>query len=689
MPLYGMNPGLKVIKIASNQYDENYLMCGICGIFHFENPTPIDENLLCDMCTSLQHRGPDAKGIWVSKEKEIGLGHRRLTILDNNENANQPMTDKEQSVFVLFNGEIYNHLELREELSKVGALFETRNSDTEILVQGYKVWGWKGLLTKLNGMFAIALWDTKKEILFLARDRLGIKPLYLFHRDGCLLFASEIKALLKDDSIERKINFSSMYHYLTGMVAPAPSTMFLGVQKLPASSYCTLSKDGIFVIEKYWNHCAVGEAEHHQDKGGVVNSVRDKFSNSVHAQMQADVPVGVFLSGGIDSSSILAKTSEKSKEKIKTFTVVFPNDKNFDEAKEAAKVAEHFGTQHHQIEVTQESLEQAWNDIVYHQDEPLGDWVCLPLYFVAKTASEDTKVVLVGEGADEIFFGYENYLRHLQIYKRYWIPFQKLVPAAVRPMISFAASLLGKFSILRPSLADYILRAARGGEFFLGGATTYIELEKHKLLNMKELSKRHASSSNTLIDETKFSNFDTEVIASSVEKMTQGSRRTCSEKIVNLELYYRLPELLLMRSDKMAMAHSLEVRFPFLDQELVEFVLHQREEWKCEQGRTKALFKDAIRGVIPDEVIDRKKVGFGAPIANWLKTEYGDKVEKQILSSKLINNGCFNIEYIKRLFKHHRSGHEDNATKIWLLYNLATWHKLWIEEGGRASGNYA
>ena len=654
-------------------------MCGICGIFHFNNPLSISEVLLNKMTQRLSHRGPDAAGIWSDEKKTIGLGHRRLTILDKSDLANQPMFDNEKNVVVVLNGEIYNHGDLRQELIEMGAGFMTQTSDTEILIEGYKKWGWVELLDKINGMFAFALWDVKKQKLYLARDRLGIKPLYIHTRDGQLIFASEIKAILESKKIERKINLVAMYHYLTGMAAPSPITMFDGVQKLPAATYCSVDKDGVTEVRKYWDHHKSSTIKAFKTRPEAVRFVKEKFTEAVNLQMAADVPVGVFLSGGVDSTSILAAMSKRSAEPVKTFTVLYPGYDSFNESEEAASVAAYYGADHREVFVTQKNLESAWLDIVQHQDEPLGDWVCLPLYFVAKAASEEVKVVLVGEGADEIFLGYSSYLRHMRAYSKYWIPFQRFTPSVVKTAIALCVPILGKLFSARPALIDYILRAAREGQSFLGGATTFFEFEKNQLLKKTELIKKYKAYEQNLIDEADLGVFDTEIIASSAQLSSKISVKNYFKEMVNLELLYRLPELLLMRSDKMTMAHSLEARFPFLDHELVATVYNQSDEWKCIGDKPKALLKDAMHGSIPKNVIERAKVGFGAPISEWLKSEYGHKIEKEIFASKLINNGCFNPKYIKKLFDSHRSGRMDNSAKIWLLYNLTSWHSVWID----------
>ena len=658
-------------------------MCGICGIFQHKGLSLVDEGVLVSMRDTLTHRGPDAAGIWVSRDSDIGLAHRRLAIIDLDSSSSQPMMNKDSSVVVVFNGEIYNHLTLRGQLVASGHIFRTDHADTEVLVHGYEEWGWEGLLSRIRGMFAIALWDAKSRVLFLARDRMGIKPLYLFYSDGRLIFASEIKAILRHPDVPRAVDAHALYHYLTGMVAPAPMTIFQGIQKLPAGCFVRLAHGGRVDFQRYW-HAANGAQAAFCSREDAVDGVRAALDDAVSEHLVSDVPVGIFLSGGVDSGTLLAKMSRQAAGKICTFSVGYEDSPGLDERREAREMACRFGAIHQEVLVTQRSLEDSWEEILYHQDEPLADWVCLPLFHLAKLASEEVKVVLVGEGADELFCGYDGYVRYLNIYERLWSPYQRYTPSAVRALVAQVAQKLTRVWWGKAASLDMAVRAGKGGECFFGGAVAFWETQKQGLFIHDALAS--APKMPGLIDDDPIRIFDSNAIMAEAGHMLDDKRTDQLMRMINLELAYRLPELLLMRVDKMTMAHSLEARVPFLDHRLVEMSFSLPSSWKLANGIPKSILKDAVRGVIPDEVIDRPKVGFGAPVSEWLKGEFGRRAEYEIGTCNLFNNGWFDRAYIRRMFEAHRSGRRNFATNLWALYNLAGWYNRWIEPAPFSSG---
>ncbi len=678
MPCCGTSHGSKGRKTASDApHRRKLIMCGICGIFQHGNLPPIDERLLVAMRDTLTHRGPDAAGIWISPSRDLGLAHRRLSIVDLNPSSAQPMANEDGSVIVVFNGEIYNHRDLRKELVAAGHLFRTDHADTEVLVHGYEEWGWEGLLMRLRGMFAIALWDTKERALFLARDRIGIKPLYLYSHNGRLIFASEIKAILRAPYVQRAVDPHALYHYLTGMVAPAPMTLFQGIQKLPAGCYVRVGSDGRGDFRRYW-HVATGNVQTtFRSHGEAVEGIRVALDDAVSEHLAADVPVGIFLSGGVDSGTLLAKMSAQTTEQIRTFSVGYEGYPELDERQQAREMAQRFGAMHQEVLVTQRSLEDSWEQILYHQDEPLADWVCLPLFHVARLASQEVKVVLVGEGADEIFAGYSGYLRYLNIYNRLWSPYRHHVPAALRALVARAAEQFAKSRTGKATSLDFLVRAGRDRECFWGGAVTFWETQKQSLLIRNAFDSEPWATG--LIDDNAIRVFDSNAVMVEVGRGLDGLQADQLARMINLELAYRLPELLLMRVDKMTMAHSLEARVPFLDHRLVELAFGLPTTWKIVNRVPKAILKDAVRGVIPDAVIDRPKVGFGAPVAEWLKGEFGHRVESEIAVCALFKSGWFDSTYIRKMFQAHRSGHGNFATNLWVLYNLAGWYNRWIE----------
>ncbi|MCO7610374.1 asparagine synthase (glutamine-hydrolyzing) [Pseudomonas chlororaphis] len=649
-------------------------MCGICGVFVAQGGALVSEAVLTRMRDSLRHRGPDAAGLWFDASRRLGLGHRRLSIVDLDAASTQPMADAELSVVVAFNGEIYNHVTLRRELETAGYGFRTAHSDTEVLVQGYRAWGWEGLLLRLRGMFAIALWDNRRRVLYLGRDRVGIKPLYLHASGGRLLFASEIKAILQVPEVVRDIDPIAMYHYLSGMVAPAPLTMFRGIQKLPAGCYLQVCDDGAIEFKRYW-HPALNCASLPASRDEAVHSIRASFDAAVTEHMAADVPVGVLLSGGVDSSALLAGMAAQASGTTHSFSVGYDGFPGMDEREHARDMARHFGAEHHEILVTQNSFEESWADILYHQDEPLADWVCVPLYHVSKLAAGQVKAVLVGEGADELFAGYNGYLRYLNLHRRFWQPY-RMLPGAVRQGTGWLARQAGRDGLSHASGLDFLIRASSDKECFWGGAATFWEIQKNALLNKDSID---FGGSFGPLDDSLLRVADSNVVMAGAATLLPSGDTEQLRRMTQLELSYRLPELLLMRVDKMTMAHSIEARVPFLDHRLVEAAYAMPQAWKLEGGRPKSLFKDAVRGLIPDRVIDRPKVGFGAPVAHWLKGEFGRRIEHEINQCSLFQRGWFNPGYIRQLFEAHRSGRGDYGTNLWALHNLAGWYDRWID----------
>lgn len=651
-------------------------MCGICGVFVAEGGPAVSEPILTRMRDSLAHRGPDAAGVWIDPSRRLGLGHRRLSIVDLDDASIQPMTDVGESVVVVFNGEIYNHAGLRRELEVVGHRFRTAHSDTEVLVHGYMAWGWEGMLHRLRGMFAIALWDTQRRTLYIGRDRVGIKPLYVQGDASRLLFASEIKAILQVPGVAREIDPTAMYHYLSGMVAPAPMTLFRGIQKLPAGCYLRITDGGPLEFRRYW-HPALAGVSPPADREAAVRIVRETFDASLEEHMAADVPVGVLLSGGVDSSALLAgMTARANGVPVHSFSVGYDGFPEMDEREHARDMARHFGSEHHEVLVTQDMFEQSWCDIVRHQDEPLADWVCLPLYHVSKLAAGEVKAVLVGEGADELFAGYSGYLRYLALHRGIWTPYRRWVPQRLRLGIGQLAEWVGRNGLYRSSGLDFLLRASRDKECFWGGAATFWEIQKHALLNKNAIDFTRGSGP---LDDSALRIADSDAVMAAAAALLPAGNDEQLRRMTNLELAYRLPELLLMRVDKMTMAHSIEARVPFLDHRLVEAAFVMPEAWKLEGGRAKSLLKDAVRGLIPDRVIDRPKVGFGAPVAYWLKGELGRRVEYEICQCALFRSGWFNDGYIRNLFEAHRSGRGNHGASLWALYNLASWYDRWID----------
>ena len=470
-------------------------MCGIVGIYHYGNSGCVDERVLSVMRDTMVHRGPDGGANWISPNRKVGLGHRRLSIIDLSPAASQPLCNEDQTVWVAFNGEIYNHAALRSELAGAGHRFSTHHCDTEVLVHGYEEWGANGLARRIEGDFGIAIWDERKRVMSLMRDRCGVKPLYFYLGDGLLLFASEIKAILAHPSVERDVSPTAMYHYLSFMTTPAPMTMFQNIFKLPAAQYAELHPDGRLDTFRYWDAVPgrgidAGETRGLSEKAledFYITGIRQRLRSAVKDRMMSDVPFGVFLSGGVDSSTNVALMSEFTNKPLETFTVGFKDFQHLNELNYARVVADRFNTNHHEVLIDESDMIGFLDDLVYHQDEPIADWVCIPLYFVSKLAHDNgIRVIQVGEGSDEQFCGYDGYMRYLDIHQKFWHPFQSLFPQFARRGAAWVARGIAR---LRPSLdgyADVVERAAHDRELFWGGSMVFWELMKRHCVNAEK-----------------------------------------------------------------------------------------------------------------------------------------------------------------------------------------------------------
>ena len=589
-------------------------MCGFAGIYCFEKGDTFDETTFMLMTQSLTHRGPDSEGYLFAgnfnKNKLLNfncsflkypnsffLGHRRLSIIDLDEKASQPMCNKDKTIWVAFNGEIYNHIELRNELLKYGYKFLTDHSDTEVLVYGYEKWG-INFIQKLNGMFAIVLWDTINNFLFLIRDRIGIKPLYYTFFEKKIIFASEIKAILAYNKIERKLNPNALYDYLSFLCVPSPNTMFKGIYKLPAGSYIKIDgNEKKTEFKSYWDLFDNIEDYSHENEKIIAENLFYNLEKSVNYRMQSDVEAGVFLSGGIDSSAIAVlfhKNRNKNK-KIKTVVTGFPEDNNeFQFAEQIANIieAEHFSKL-----IYYDEVEQFLKRMAYIQDEPIGDPVCIPVYFISKIARENGIVVsLVGEGSDELFSGYPA-----------WKVYLDLQNSLDKNGFNNFLKLFEKFFPYKEAkYFEIIKRAKIGQRIFWNGAETFVESEKRNILT-REL----------LMSLDNYSSY--EIIENYYYKFISSGRDSNLDWMTYIDFKIRLPELLLMRIDKMSMANSLEVRVPFLDHEFVEFSLGIPENIKIKNNILKYILKVALKDILPNNIIHRKKQGFSAPTSLWFK----------------------------------------------------------------------
>ena len=667
-------------------------MCGITGIFSTSSRRTADPGVLTAMRDSMVHRGPDGGEVWLSPDRTVGLAHRRLSIIDLSNAATQPMCNETGSVWITFNGEIYNHVELRAELLGHGHAFRTDHSDTEVLVHGYEQWGLDGLLKRVAGDYAFAIWDEDKQLLSLARDRIGVKPLYFHAGSEQFLFGSEIKAILANPEVPRDVEPVAMYHYLSFLTTPAPLTMFRGIYKLPAGHAMTVDRSGAIKAWRYWD-AVPGQGIDPSETQGLseaatedfyVQGIRSRLEKAVERRMMSDVPFGVFLSGGIDSSTNVALMSRLMDRPVDSFTVGFKDYAHLNELEYADQVAREYKTNHHQILIDEKDMVGYLDQLIHHQDEPIADWVCIPLYFVSKlTRDNGVTVIQVGEGSDEQFSGYASYMGYLELYHKYWKPFRNFVPGPLRHMVAGAAKAAAK---VRPGLsiyADIIDRAARNREHFWSGATVFWDTMKRELVRPEADWSAQVPDAvlNSGLLPPGYLETDTFNVISSFLGPFDAAHpgQDALTRMIYNEFKLRLPELLLMRVDKITMSESLEARVPFLDHELVEFSMDIPEAWKTRNGVAKYLLKKAVEGLIPDNIIYRKKMGFGAPMADWLRGDFGHQCEQAVMGSGLLRRGHFDTSHIRKLFDEHRSGRRDTSLYLWTLFNLTSWYDYWID----------
>lgn len=599
------------------------------------------------MADTLVHRGPDQKGAWVGEG--ISLGHRRLSIIDLSEQARQPMPNEDHTVWLVYNGEIYNFQDLRERLQKRGHRFQSR-SDSEVILHGYEEYG-REIVCHLRGMFAFAVWDGRKRRLFLARDRLGIKPLYYWHRNGRFAFASEIKALLQIPEVPRLLNPQAFYDYVGFEFVPAPQTMLAGIWKVPAGHWAEVC-EGSVRVESYWD-LSFRPAPLRPSYAEAVERLRQELEAAVASHLVSDVPLGVFLSGGLDSSAVVAMMRRHITGPLRTFTVAYA-DPSFSELDYAKRVAERFATEHHVLmieEVTASHLERA----VWHLDEPMTDLSAIPLMLACSQARQHVTVTLSGEGGDECFAGYDRFRasRIDRIYRR-------LVPGPIRrgliaPLVRRLPDRpqkKGSLNMLKRFVEGSLLPPEGGHlrwQYFSGP-------EQDRRLFAPSLLARVRPDPFRVL----------RVLAGQCD----------AEDPVNRELYldtrYVMPESVLMKVDKMGMAHSLEIRVPFLDHALVEFMASLPGAWKLRRLQTKRLFRSALEGLLPREIVYRGKQGYSLPVKHLLRASLRAMLVEVLNESPLVRQ-CCQIHEVRRLIEEHLAMRHNHNHVLWALLNAALW----------------
>jgi asparagine synthase (glutamine-hydrolysing) len=611
-------------------------VCGIAGIVRWDG-RPVLEDDVRAMCRAMVHRGPDEEGVYLGAG--VGLGMRRLSIIDL-EGGQQPIANEDGSIWVVFNGEIYNHRELRRQLTRGGHTFRTA-SDTETIVHLYEDLGARAV-ERLRGMFAFALWDAPRRQLLLARDRLGIKPLYYADLDDGVVFASELKPILQRPDIGRDLNWEAVGHLFTFLATPSSSSIVKGVRKLEPARIATAADRRGVRVERYWD--VEFQPDEHSSEDELVEQLRELLVEAVRLHQISDVPIGAFLSGGIDSSAVVATMAQLTSGRVKTFSIGF-DEENYSELDHARRVAEQFGTDHHEL-ILRSDVVQIAEDLAWYLDEPFGDTSAIPTYMVSKLASEHVTVVLTGDGGDELFAGYDKYVTE-QRERQY-----DRVPATIRQALGAVGRVMPERMPGRRFLSHLALDGPRR---YLDASTLFRTDELRKVFRHEAFRQiaTHDPWTHSLM-----------------ELGAVGSDWVAALQYCDLQTY--LPLDILTKVDRMTMAHSIEARPPLLDHRVVEFAATIPARYRLRDGTTKYLLKRAMRGVLPDGIIDRPKHGFAVPLARWFRGELAGFARDVLLSDACRERGLFDTKHVERLIELHRSG-RDLDLQLWTLLSLELW----------------
>lgn len=619
-------------------------MCGIAGIFNFKSGLPVKQKDLMLMCDIQKHRGPDDFGYHINGP--LGLGHRRLSIIDLS-TGHQPMANEDNSVYIIYNGEVYNYIELREMLKKKGHRFCT-TSDTEVILKMYIEFG-IGCLARLNGMFAFAIYDNSKKSLFIARDRVGIKPLYYALTNEGIIFASEMKALLTNPMVSCELNNRAVETYIALGYVVAPETMFSKIKKLQPGHYIICTQEGIS-IKEYWD-IDFADSISKRTPEDYEEELLELLKKSMRLQLRSDVPVGVFLSGGIDSSTVAALLSKYKlmENQIQTFTVGY--DYGFSEKNYARVVSNHFGTKHHEITVTGEMFEDFLRDFVWHMDEPVAEAPGISLYYLSFLAQKHVKVVLSGEGADELFGGY-----HIHSLMRNIEKWGRLIPLMKSPPFRYVGAML----VGEDRYKKFINLAGEPLQSRYLGVNLIDPFQRRRILSEDYLNSLNGWS---------------------VEEIFIELYKKCAHAdIINQMLYIDmktwLPDDILIKADKMSMAASIELRVPFLDNEIIDFSLRIPPVHKVR----KHILKKAVGEVLPEKIISRKKAGFPTPVSEFIRNDLKDVLCDLLTSKDARESGLYDSDYLKKLVAEHLSGFKDHQRILWRLMILELWRRSYSKD---------
>src|SRR5579864_6243509 len=641
-------------------------MCGICGIFHRDRARRVERDTLAEMNQRIVHRGPDDDGFFV--EANVGLAMRRLSIIDI-KTGHQPIANEDEDVWIVYNGEIYNHQDLRKELQSRGHRYRTK-SDTETIVHLYEEYG-RDCVKHLRGMFAFAIWDRRRRHLFIARDRLGIKPLY-YHFDGqTLLFGSEIKTILAFPGVRAEFNRATLAEYLAFGYIPEPETMYAGINKLLPGHAMEIGEGGSPRISSYWDLQVKADSPA-RPRSYYVERYRALLEECVSSHLMSDVPLGVFLSGGLDSSAVAALTTKIRKEPIETFAVGY-GEEAFSELPFARAVAEHIGSKHHEVRLSRDEFFQALPRMIWHEDEPVVWPSSVALYFVARLARERVTVVLTGEGSDETLAGYTRYAWTLTNSRMDWV-YRSVLPGFARNMVRrgiHKGPLSGKLH--RKLEHTFLVRdgASWASFYFDNFYSAFSSGEQERLLTPEAKALAGDAYAGSM-------------------KYWNDSSGDLLHRMLYTDIKTYLVELL-MKQDQMSMAASIESRVPFLDHVLVEFTASIPAKYDVQGLAGKFILKSAVEDLLPPDIIYRQKMGFPTPWAYWLAGPQLDQLEKLLLESRTSDRGYFRPGVVKHLFAEHRVGKRDHGNRIWRLLNLELWHRVClegepVEEGAQPQG---
>jgi len=638
----------------------------MCGIVGYWDKRDADTNVVEQMALRIQHRGPDGAGVWLSKAGDLAMAHRRLAIIDLSPAGHQPMDSPCGRYTLVFNGEIYNHPDLRADLEREGGHFDWRgHSDTETLLAALRHWGVEKTLQQLNGMFAFAFWDSQEKDLFLARDRMGEKPLYYGNNNGCFLFGSELKAFQALPQWQPEIDRNALTLYMRHNTVPSPWSIYQGIKKLPAAHFIVISDAGKQISEPqcYWNLAEIAEQgsamKSNSDSETLVGELDELLRDAVHGRMAADVPLGAFLSGGFDSTTVAALMQAQSDRPVKTFTIGF-NEEGYNEAKHAKAVAKHLGTEHTELYVTPEETRAVIPRLPTIWDEPFSDSSQIPTLLVSELARKHVTVSLSGDGGDELFCGYNRYTQGYQIWQKLQRlpgPIRQLVGSLMQVFpgapIEYLMSFLPKrfqvshFADRLPKLAEVVKE--KSGESYYQNLISHWKTPDQIVLNSTE-------------PKTIFSRLD--------QRPTLADFR---EQMMYLDTMTYLPDDILTKVDRASMAVSLEARVPLLDHRVVEFAWKVPMSLKYKDGKGKWLLREVLYRYVPRELMERPKMGFGVPIEHWLQEPLRDWSEALLDERRLKDEGFFDPAPIRKMWQEHVSGKRRWHYHLWDVLMFQAW----------------